>query len=225
MRSDDTKMNKPASHNKLYQSLAVIIAAVVMFFLTLIVRYAKDAWGAIGPLLGLMAAVYLLIMGGLSLWLLYKTVRERIESGAPLQMLPLAASLLFLTSFALRMLGADPAGSYLMKRDLLCRKAAVQAYLNDNKRFPKLSEHAEYKMLKLPTEHAAASGNEGKIALWESKDRKAFALLFYNARPFLDSWAGTVYTADDRNPFQTAFPGKKQSIERIEKNWYYVSSW
>ncbi|MFF2445412.1 hypothetical protein [Priestia megaterium] len=78
-------------------------------------------------------------------------------------------------------------------------------------------------LIQLPKEYTQLSKGGGDIAV-ETKG-KAKSILFFTYRGMLDNFSGFVYDPNDNKPLKTDFDGDFKQIEKVHKNWYYVSSY
>ena len=62
----------------------------------------------------------------------------------------------------------------------------------------------------------------GDVMVWHQPD--ATLICFFRYRGILDSFSGFVYSTNDSPPEQGAFGGRFADIERLEKNWFWVTS-
>ncbi|KRD87787.1 hypothetical protein ASE51_26630 [Bacillus sp. Root147] len=78
-------------------------------------------------------------------------------------------------------------------------------------------------LIQLPKEYTQLSKGGGDIVL-ETKG-KTKSILFFTYRGTLDSFSGFVYDPNDNKPSKSDFDGDFKQIEKVHKNWYYVSSY
>ncbi|MGE7307228.1 hypothetical protein ACQKJG_25645 [Priestia megaterium] len=78
-------------------------------------------------------------------------------------------------------------------------------------------------LIQLPNEYTQLSKGGGEIVL-ETKG-KATSILFFTYRGMLDNFSGFVYDPNDHKPLKSDFDGDFKQIEKVHKNWYYVSSY
>jgi hypothetical protein len=78
-------------------------------------------------------------------------------------------------------------------------------------------------LIQLPKEYTQLSKGGSDIVV-ETKG-KAKSILFFTYRGMLDNFSGFVYDPHDNKPLKTDFDGDFKQIEKIHKNWYYVSSY
>ncbi|MBU8690345.1 hypothetical protein KM918_23865 [Priestia megaterium] len=78
-------------------------------------------------------------------------------------------------------------------------------------------------LIQLPKEYTQLSEGGGGI-LVETKG-KTKSILFFTYRGMLDNFSGFVYDPNDHKPSKGDFDGDFKQIEKVHKNWYYVSSY
>ncbi|AXI30645.1 hypothetical protein [Priestia megaterium] len=78
-------------------------------------------------------------------------------------------------------------------------------------------------LIQLPKEYTQLSKGGGDI-LVETKG-KTKSILFFTYRGMLDNFSGFVYDPNDHKPSKGDFDGDFKQIEKVHKNWYYVSSY
>lgn len=78
-------------------------------------------------------------------------------------------------------------------------------------------------LIQLPKEYIQLSKGGGDIAV-ETKGKER-SILFFTYRGMLDNFSGFVYDPNDNKPLKTDFDGDFKQIEKVHKNWYYVSSY
>ncbi len=78
-------------------------------------------------------------------------------------------------------------------------------------------------LIHLPKEYNQLSKGGGDIVL-ETKGKKK-SILFFTYRGMLDNFSGFVYAPNDQRPLKSDFDGDFKQIEKLHKNWYYVSSY
>ncbi|MFS8604560.1 hypothetical protein LRO89_18295 [Priestia megaterium] len=78
-------------------------------------------------------------------------------------------------------------------------------------------------LIQLPKEYTQLSKGGGDIVV-ENKG-KATSILFFTYRGMLDNFSGFVYDPNDHKPSKSDFDGDFKQIEKLHKNWYYVSSY
>ncbi|MGG0509380.1 hypothetical protein ABE078_18080 [Priestia megaterium] len=78
-------------------------------------------------------------------------------------------------------------------------------------------------LIHLPKEYNQLSKGGGDIVL-ETKGKKK-SILFFTYRGMLDNFSGFVYAPNDQRPLKSDFDGDFKQIEKVHKNWYYVSSY
>lgn len=78
-------------------------------------------------------------------------------------------------------------------------------------------------LIQLPKEYRGMSKGGGEVVL-ETKG-KTKSILFFTYRGMLDDFSGFVYNPNDDRPLKSDFDGDFKEIERVHKNWYYVSSY
>lgn len=77
-------------------------------------------------------------------------------------------------------------------------------------------------LIQLPKEYKGLSKGGGEVVL-ETKG-KAKSILFFTYRGMPDGFSGFVYNSSNDRPLKSDFDGDIKVIERVHKNWYYVSS-
>ncbi|NGY88544.1 hypothetical protein F6Y05_36740 [Bacillus megaterium] len=77
-------------------------------------------------------------------------------------------------------------------------------------------------LIQLPKEDRVLSKGGGEVVL-EPKG-KIKSILFFTYRGMPDGFSGFVYSPNDVRPLKNDFDGNISEIERVHKNWYYVSS-
>lgn len=78
-------------------------------------------------------------------------------------------------------------------------------------------------LIQLPKEYTQLSKGGGEIVL-ETKGKET-SILFFTYRGMLDNFSGFVYDPNDHKPSKSDFDGDFKQIEKVHKNWYYVSSY
>lgn len=78
-------------------------------------------------------------------------------------------------------------------------------------------------LIQLPKEYTQLSKGGGDIEV-ETKG-KSTSILFFTYRGMLDNFSGFVYNPNDHKPSKSDFDGDFKQIEKVRKNWYYVSSY
>lgn len=78
-------------------------------------------------------------------------------------------------------------------------------------------------LIHLSKEYNWLSKGGGDIVL-EGKGKEK-SILFFTYRGMLDNFSGFVYDPNDRRPLKSDFDGDFKQIEKVHKNWYYVSSY
>ncbi|UYV51604.1 hypothetical protein [Priestia megaterium] len=78
-------------------------------------------------------------------------------------------------------------------------------------------------LIQLPKEYTQLSKGGGDIEV-EIKG-KSTSILFFTYRGMLDNFSGFVYDPNDHKPSKSDFDGDFKQIEKVHKNWYYVSSY
>jgi hypothetical protein len=76
-------------------------------------------------------------------------------------------------------------------------------------------------LIALPSRLSALSSSGGEIVRFRQNET---LILFFDYRGILDSFSGFVYSTDDVPPKPGDFGGKFFEIERLRKNWFWVSS-
>ncbi|WP_246277129.1 hypothetical protein [Neobacillus endophyticus] len=77
-------------------------------------------------------------------------------------------------------------------------------------------------LIHLPKQYQGLSVGGGDIII--EKTGNGYSILFFTYRGILDNFSGFVYTPNDQNPSTKAFDGDFKEIEKMDKNWYFVSS-
>ncbi|QJX80183.1 hypothetical protein [Priestia megaterium] len=77
-------------------------------------------------------------------------------------------------------------------------------------------------LIQLPKDYRGLSKGGGEVVL-ETKG-KTRSILFFTYRGMPDGFSGFVYNPNDDRPLKSDFDGDIKEIERVHKNWYYVSS-
>ncbi|MED4285024.1 hypothetical protein P4679_24200 [Priestia megaterium] len=78
-------------------------------------------------------------------------------------------------------------------------------------------------LIQLPKKYKGLSKGGGEVVL-ETKG-KTKSILFFTYRGMLDDFSGFVYNPNDDRPLKSDFDGDFKEIDRVHKNWYYVSSY
>jgi len=86
---------------------------------------------------------------------------------------------------------------------------------------PNVSDNSS--LIKLPKEYSRLSKGGGDIVL-ETKG-KFKSILFFTYRGMQDNFSGFVYEPNNNKPLKSDFDGDFKQIEKVHKNWYYVSSY
>ncbi|PEL16845.1 hypothetical protein COF37_28555 [Bacillus wiedmannii] len=89
----------------------------------------------------------------------------------------------------------------------------------------KLIPNVEYnnEMIHLPKQFVSASKNGGDILVQEKEN--STLIFFYTYRGILDNFSGFIYSFNDIKPIKSDFNSDFKEIIKIEKNWYYVTSY
>ncbi|MGE7635347.1 hypothetical protein ACQKMZ_24540 [Bacillus paramycoides] len=89
----------------------------------------------------------------------------------------------------------------------------------------KLIPNVEYnnKMIHLPKQFVSTSKNGGDILVQEKEN--STLIFFYTYRGILDNFSGFIYSLNDIKPIKSDFNSDFKEIIKVEKNWYYVTSY
>ncbi|PER58965.1 hypothetical protein [Bacillus cereus] len=89
----------------------------------------------------------------------------------------------------------------------------------------KLIPNVEYnsKMIHLPKQFVSTSKNGGDILVQEKEN--STLIFFYTYRGILDNFSGFIYSFNDIKPIKSDFNSNFKEIIKVEKNWYYVTSY
>ncbi|HEY6144248.1 hypothetical protein [Bacillus mycoides] len=89
----------------------------------------------------------------------------------------------------------------------------------------KLIPNVEYnnKMIHLPKKFVSTSKNGGDILVQEKEN--STLIFFYTYRGILDNFSGFIYSPNDIKPIKSDFNSDFKEIIKVEKNWYYVTSY
>ncbi|PHG79086.1 hypothetical protein [Bacillus wiedmannii] len=89
----------------------------------------------------------------------------------------------------------------------------------------KLIPNVEYnnEMIHLPKQFVSTSKNGGDILVQEKEN--STLIFFYTYRGILDNFSGFIYSFNDIKPIKSDFNSDFKEIIKIEKNWYYVTSY
>ncbi|WP_329767682.1 hypothetical protein [Bacillus nitratireducens] len=89
----------------------------------------------------------------------------------------------------------------------------------------KLIPNVEYnnKMIHLPKQFVSTSKNGGDILVQEKEN--STLIFFYTYRGILDNFSGFIYSPNDIKPIKSDFNSDFKEIIKLEKNWYYVTSY
>ncbi|PFT30392.1 hypothetical protein [Bacillus cereus] len=89
----------------------------------------------------------------------------------------------------------------------------------------KLIPNVEYnsKMIHLPKQFVSTSKNGGDILVQEKEN--STLIFFYTYRGILDNFSGFIYSFNDIKPIKSDFNSDFKEIIKVEKNWYYVTSY
>ncbi|MFP7732412.1 hypothetical protein ACLHDF_03130 [Priestia aryabhattai] len=101
------------------------------------------------------------------------------------------------------------------------KREEVAAKIENGVINPNVSDNPS--LIQLPKEYTQLSKGGGAIVL-ETKG-KAKSILFFTYRGMLDNFSGFVYDPNDNKPSKSDFDGDFKQIEKVHKNWYYVSSY
>ncbi|TDK61775.1 hypothetical protein E2K98_12865 [Bacillus salipaludis] len=77
-------------------------------------------------------------------------------------------------------------------------------------------------LIHLPKKYEHLSSSGGEIVVEKSGD--SYQILFFTYRGILDNFSGFVYTPNGQKPSKKAFDGDMKEIDKMDKNWYFVSS-
>ncbi|KKZ97726.1 MULTISPECIES: hypothetical protein [Bacillus] len=89
----------------------------------------------------------------------------------------------------------------------------------------KLIPNVDYnsKMIHLPKQFVSTSKNGGDILVQEKEN--STLIFFYTYRGILDNFSGFIYSFNDIKPIKSDFNSDFKEIIKVEKNWYYVTSY
>ncbi|HDX9535836.1 TPA: hypothetical protein ROX87_005345 [Bacillus thuringiensis] len=89
----------------------------------------------------------------------------------------------------------------------------------------KLIPNVEYnsKMIHLPKQFVSTSKNGGDVLVQEKEN--STLIFFYTYRGILDNFSGFIYSFNDIKPIKSDFNSDFKEIIKVEKNWYYVTSY
>ncbi|KWU53231.1 hypothetical protein AWW70_27895 [Bacillus mycoides] len=89
----------------------------------------------------------------------------------------------------------------------------------------KLIPNVEYnnEMIHLPKQFVSTSKNGGDILVQEKEN--STLIFFYTYRGILDNFSGFIYSLNDIKPIKSDFNSDFKEIIKVEKNWYYVTSY
>ncbi|PFD40289.1 hypothetical protein CN285_14545 [Bacillus cereus] len=89
----------------------------------------------------------------------------------------------------------------------------------------KLIPNVEYnnKMIHLPKQFVSTSKNGGDILVQEKEN--STLIFFYTYRGILDNFSGFIYSLNDIKPIKSDFNSDFKEIIKVEKNWYYITSY
>ncbi|HHK5548967.1 TPA: hypothetical protein ACQUHN_005541 [Bacillus thuringiensis] len=89
----------------------------------------------------------------------------------------------------------------------------------------KLIPNVEYnsKMIHLPKQFVSTSKNGGDVLVQEKEN--STLIFFYTYRGILDNFSGFIYSFNDIKPIKSDFNSDFNEIIKVEKNWYYVTSY
>ncbi|MGD7043197.1 hypothetical protein [Jeotgalibacillus proteolyticus] len=76
-------------------------------------------------------------------------------------------------------------------------------------------------LIRLPEEYSSLSNGGGEIKV--EKDRDDYSVLFFTFRGILDGFSGFVYS--NEKPETDAFGGDIKEIEKMDEDWYFVTSY
>ncbi|MCI0767760.1 hypothetical protein [Bacillus sp. TL12] len=79
------------------------------------------------------------------------------------------------------------------------------------------------RQIHLPKQFATTSKGGGDVLIQHSKN--GTSVFFFTYRGILDNFSGLIYTPNDVKPNKSDFNSEFKEIKKIEKNWYYVSSY
>ncbi|GAB1770521.1 hypothetical protein [Priestia megaterium] len=101
------------------------------------------------------------------------------------------------------------------------KREEVAAKIENGVITPNVSDNPS--LIQLPKEYTQLSKGGGDIEV-ETKG-KSTSILFFTYRGMLDNFSGFVYDPNDHKPSKSDFDGDFKQIEKVHKNWYYVSSY
>ncbi|WP_239696684.1 hypothetical protein [Paenibacillus oryzisoli] len=87
----------------------------------------------------------------------------------------------------------------------------------------KISPNVSYNnsIIHLPEKYQHLSKGGGDILI-EDNGQEVF---FFTFRGILDNFSGFIYSSYDQEPQNEDFGGDYKEVKRIDKNWYWVSSY
>lgn len=87
----------------------------------------------------------------------------------------------------------------------------------------KISPNVSYNnsIIHLPKEYQHLSKGGGDILIEENGQE----VFFFTFRGILDNFSGFIYSSYDQEPQREDFGGDYKEVKRIDKNWYWVSSY
>ncbi|WP_246277414.1 hypothetical protein [Neobacillus endophyticus] len=77
-------------------------------------------------------------------------------------------------------------------------------------------------LIHLPKKYDHLSAGGGDIVV--EKTSNGYNILFFTFRGVLDGFSGFVYATTDQKPLKNAFDGDIKEINRMAKNWFFISS-
>ncbi len=80
----------------------------------------------------------------------------------------------------------------------------------------------ESSLIQLPDKYRYLSSGGGEIVV--EKSGGSLSILFFTFRGVLDGFSGFIYSAGGQKPSKKAFDGDFKEIDKLDKNWYFVSS-
>ncbi|MGV3464931.1 MAG: hypothetical protein ACO1OT_06520 [Heyndrickxia sp.] len=78
-------------------------------------------------------------------------------------------------------------------------------------------------LIHLPKKYTHLSKGGGEILM--EKDNEQNLVLFFTFRGVLDNFSGFVFSSSDKRPRPTQFGGDIKEIVKLQKHWYYISSY
>ncbi|MBD5798595.1 hypothetical protein BHU24_28765 [Bacillus pseudomycoides] len=79
------------------------------------------------------------------------------------------------------------------------------------------------RQIHLPKQFATTSKGGGDVRIQHGEN--GISVFFFTYRGILDNFSGFIYAPNDVKPNKSDFNSEFKEITKIEKNWYYVSSY